>query len=177
MPVHNTPPWKLLSCILALGAFSGNAFASSSYEGSVSMQGSILNTACAIATSNSEQTIEMNVITVDQILRNGKGPEQPFSLNLIHCDIANRPQETLMFHITFEGATDSGLFSLSGAGGIGLQIKDARGNIAEPGKQLPDQALSTHEQRLDFTLRLMRNHHELRAGEYDAILRFNVDYF
>ncbi|WP_152594390.1 fimbrial protein [Enterobacter sp. UCD-UG_FMILLET] len=51
-------------------------------HGIVNMQGSIIDTPCAIATADREQSIEMMTTTVGEIIHNGRGNKNPFSLTL-----------------------------------------------------------------------------------------------
>lgn len=173
------PPLLVLS---VLGVTVSPAYASPSAPefGRVHMQGSIIDTPCAISTTDLHQSIEMGVTTVGEVVINGRGSQKTFSLNLVNCDLDSHSQEqpdSTHFRTTFDGPSDHGLFSISGAQGIGLQITDTLGNLATPGKPLPAGALAPGTQRLDYTLRLVSNDQSLKVGVYHAILRFKVDYF
>lgn len=150
---------------------------SSMEYGRVSMQGSIINSPCAIATADSFQTIDMKVTTVGEIIDNGQGLIRPFSVTLVNCIIDESTSYTAHFSTTFDGPSEDGVFSLSGVQGVGLQIADSAGNIASPGVALPEGQLKIGTLRLDYTLRLVRTHSPLKAGIYSAVLRFKVDYF
>ncbi|HBM7599608.1 TPA: hypothetical protein O8U57_004180 [Enterobacter asburiae] len=56
-------------------------------HGIVNMQGSIIDTPCAIATVDREQSIEMMTTTVGEIIHNGRGNKNPFSLTLVNCNL------------------------------------------------------------------------------------------
>ncbi|WNN49334.1 fimbrial protein [Siccibacter colletis] len=185
MPVTYIFRKSVFPCMLALCAWTavaGAAYGHSSAQGygRVSMQGSITDTPCAIAMADRDQTIQLDVATIGELIHNGRGPLRTFSLNLVNCDLdadATSGAVKSHFRTTFDGPSDGELFSVSGATGIGVQIADAAGNVAIPGKALPDGAVVPGDQRLDYTLRLISNHHRLNAGEYHAIVRFKVDYF
>lgn len=171
-----------LLILSVLGAFISPATASppSREFGHVHMQGTIIDTPCAISTADLHQSIEMNVSTVGEMLLNGRGSQKPFSLNLVNCDLSSHSEEqpdSTHFRTTFDGPSDHGLFSISGAAGIGLQITDASGNTAMPGRPLPAGSLVPGTQRLDYILRLVSNDQPLKTGDYHAVLRFKVDYF
>lgn len=172
----------VLPCILVLctrAMIEGAACASESpqVDGRVSMLGSIINTPCAIATSDLEQTVDMKITTVGEIIDEGQGHAQPFSLTLVNCTQEDAASNSSRFSTTFDGPSEDGLFKVSGAYGVGLQIADANGNIASPGKALPEGTRIVSNQRLEYTMRLVRNHTGLKTGDYTATLRFKVDYF
>lgn len=175
-----TLPSLLIVSALGTTFSSANATSSAPEFGHVHMQGSIIDTPCAISTADLLQSIEMNVSTVGEMVLNGRGSQKSFSLNLVNCDLNSHSQEqpdSTHFSTTFDGPSDHGLFRISGAQGVGLQITDALGNLATPGKPLPAGSLVPGTQRLDYTLRVVSNDQPLKVGEFHAILRFKVDYF
>ncbi|WP_336219536.1 fimbrial protein [Citrobacter amalonaticus] len=167
-------PFMMMMC-------SGKLVCAQSIEqGRVSMQGSIIDTPCAIVTDDLEQTIDLGIATMGDIVQNGEGAEHTFSLHFVNCDSGADSASGAGLHefqTTFDGPAQGDIFNLSGASGIGLQISDAAGNIAFPGKPMPSIPLTTDNQRVDYTLRLMGNNHRLKAGNFHSVLRFKVDYF
>lgn len=160
----------------------GNIWASQGARGKVSMQGSIIDSACAIDTGSLYQSIEMPPLPVAQLMRDGKGPEVPFSIHLINCTLQHHNPalpDWYAFQVTFDGLTTySGLFGVQGqARGIGLQITDAFGEIAEPGNPMDTHILEAGATEMKYTLRLAGNHEHLHAGDYSSIIRFKLDYF
>ena len=170
-------PCMLMLCTGSLLAGVASANQPDPLYGHVNMQGSIIDTPCAIETTDLEQTVDMGITTTGEIVDDGKGKPQPFSLTLINFIFNTSKTDGQRFMTTFDGPTDNGLFSIHGAEGVGLQIADIEGNIAIPGKALPAGSLASGTQRLDYTLRLVRNHTLLKPGVYQASLRFKVDYF
>lgn len=149
--------------------------------GRVNMVGAIIETACAIDISSRDQTINMGVVPIGQIARDGQGVIRPFSIRLVNC-ILTRNDKTLpdwrRFQITFDGRDDAGLFSVSGAAkGVALQIADGQGNIATPGAPLPFGEIKPSEMLLNYSLRLVSNRQVLRAGEYNSTVKFKMDYY
>jgi type 1 fimbria pilin len=149
--------------------------------GRVNMVGAIMETACAIDTNSRDQAINMGVVPISQIARDGQGLTRPFSIRLVNC-ILTRNDKTLPgwrhFQITFDGHADAGLFSVSGAAkGVALQIADVQGNIATPGAPLPFGELRPSEMQLNYSLRLVSNRQVLRAGEYNSTVKFKMDYY
>lgn len=161
-------PFMMMIC-------SGKLVYAQSVElGRVSMQGSIIDTPCAIATDDLEQTIDLGITTMGDIVQDGRGTEQKFSLHFVNCDSGAGSHE---FQTTFDGPAQGDVFNLDGASGVGLQVIDSAGNVAIPGKPMPAIILTADNQRVDYTLRLMGNNHQLKAGNYHSVLRFKVDYF
>lgn len=175
---------RVLHCLLMLLIWGSSTLtpvhAQLEERGRVSIQGSIIDTPCAIATGSRDQSIEMAAVTTGEIRHNGHGPERNFSISLNNCTLSstNSPaSDSSHFSMTFEGPSDDGLFSVDGVSGVGLQIRDIAGNIAIPGQPMPSGTLASGTQRLDYTLRLSANHDAPEAGEYHTTLRFKVDYF
>ncbi len=151
-------------------------------HGRVNMQGSIIDTPCAIDVESWDQTIDMKPVPVGQIVRDGYGPEKPFHIRLINCSLPPLKPGAVdrsKFQVTFEGvSTRDNLFSVSGeARGVGLRITDYQGGVAVPGKPMPSRGLLTDKMHLDYTLRLMGNRQSLRPGAYRTTIRFKLDYF
>ncbi|MBD8162655.1 type 1 fimbrial protein [Erwinia persicina] len=176
---------KITACILlqamSLAAASSVAASQPQGWGRVGMFGAIIETACAIDTLSRDQTIDMGLLPVSQIARNGQSVNHPFSIQLVNCILSkndkNLPQWQ-HFQITFDGHRDDQAFSIAGdAQGIALQIADSSGNIATPGKPLPLAELTTNNMLLNYSLRLVSNNRLLRAGEYYSTVKFKMDYY
>lgn len=147
--------------------------------GHVNMYGSIIDTACAIALDSSEQSIDMGVIPIADIIRDGQGRSKSFSLILVDC-VLKRPKKEgwKQFQVTFDGDPEGNLFGIrGGASGVGLQITDSQGYVVSPGKTLPFVNITPSSMRLDYALKLVANNHELTSGDYFSSIRFKLDYF
>lgn len=171
--------WLVL-CLASSGALAKNA--ADQGHGKVSMQGSIIDTPCAIAVASREQVIDLMTIPLEQVIRDGAGPSKPFSIHLENCafeQLSPNQQDWSHFMVTFDGpVTDGELFALyGGARGIGLEISDATGNRMQPGIASQAGLLQPGAMRLDYSLRLVGNHQKLRAGAYSTTVRFKLDYF
>ncbi len=168
--------------LLYLLALPATSWAVDQGSGRVRMQGSIIDTPCAIAVDSRDQSIDMSVLPVEQIMRDGRGPTRPFSIRLVDCVLArdnpNQPDWST-FRVTFDGATtNDSLFAVNGQGrGVGLQIADEGGNIALPGEQMPPGNLRDGNMTLDYTIRLVADRKTLRAGSYRSTIRFKLDYY
>ncbi|MFK3695133.1 fimbrial protein [Serratia bockelmannii] len=169
----------VFSCLFSLSALSASAADTVAGWGRVNMQGSIIDTACAIAVESREQTIDMDVVPLADIIRDGQGRSKNFSIDLVNC-IAERPgkDDWKQFQVTFDGEADGELFGVNGeASGVALQIIDTAGNIATPGKSLPLMDIVPGDMRLNYTMKLVANNHALKSGDYFSSIRFKLDYF
>lgn len=166
-------------CLLML--FSTDTARAAGGAGRVNMQGAVIETACAIDTDSSDQTIDMSVMPLSQIIRDGQGVQHPFEIRLVNC-VLGRVDKTQpdwqRFQVTFDGRADNGLFGVEGqARGVALQLADNVGNIATPGEPLPAMDIIAGDHELNYSLRLVSNQQILRAGDYTSTLRFKMDYY
>ncbi|MGQ6230881.1 fimbrial protein [Serratia sp. IR-2025] len=173
----------VFSFIFSLPYLQSRVLASDSLQGwgRVNMQGAIVDTACAIAVGSRDQTIDMEVLPVSDIIRDGQGRNKPFSIELVNC-ILERPHSKFsdwkQFQMTFDGDNRGELFGVRGeASGVALRITDESGNIATPGIPMRVQRLIPGNMQLNYHLRLVSNNHVLKAGEYFTAIRFKLDYF
>jgi type 1 fimbria pilin len=167
-------------CLLMLSPLQNSQAATSGW-GRVNMQGAVIETACAIDTNSRDQTIDMSVLPLSQIMRDGQGLTRPFSIKLINC-VLDRMDESLpqwrRFQVTFDGRVDNGLFGVDGtARGVALQLADNDGNIVTPGIPSPYLDITEGERELKYSLRLVSNQQILRSGEYTSTIRFKMDYY
>ncbi|WP_447885650.1 fimbrial protein [Serratia fonticola] len=169
----------IFPCLFFFALFSVHAVGGLAGWGRVNMQGSIIDTACAIAVDSREQSIDMGVIPVADIIRDGQGRSKSFSIDLVNC-VLERPgkQDWKQFQVTFDGDPEGNLFGVSGgASGVGLQITDEWGNVALPGKVLPVVDIVPGNMQLNYSLKLVANNHALKSGDYFSSIRFKLDYF
>lgn len=173
----------VFSFIFALSCFQLQVLAADSLQGwgRVNMQGAIVDTACAIAVESRDQTIDMEVVPVSDIIRDGQGRNKPFSIELVNCTLerpGNELSDWKQFQVTFDGDNEGELFGVRGeASGVALRITDENGNIAAPGIPLRALDIIPGNMQLNYHLRLVANHHALKAGDYFSSIRFKLDYF
>lgn len=145
------------------------------------MQGTITDTACTIAVSSWDQTIDMEIIPLADIVRDGQGRKKAFSIELINCEISrsdSRLPDWKHFQVIFDGEAEGRLFGVRGdASGVALQITDNAGNIAAPGEPLSLEDVIPGNRQLSYSMRLVANNHVLKAGNYFSLIRFKLDYF
>ncbi|WP_241810702.1 fimbrial protein [Serratia sp. 14-2641] len=149
--------------------------------GTIAMEGAIVETACAIDVGSQDQTVDMGVVPLGQIVRDGRGNTRPFTIQLVDCQLsAPTPAapEWRYFQVTFDGPADRGLFAVNGdSRGIALRITDSRGNVARPGDRMPPGNIVPGSMGLNYFLDVMGNHEVLRAGAYQSTVRFKLNYY
>ncbi|EKT60762.1 fimbrial protein [Providencia burhodogranariea] len=150
-------------------------------NGYVTVEGSIIDSPCAIDAGSRNQSIKLKTIPISQMIHDKAGPTRPFSIRLINCVLTpltpGKP-DWQAFEITFDGADDGDNFRLFGnAKGVALQITDASGNHALPGKPLPARSIESGSMTLNYDMRLVANNQRLESGNYQTIVRFKMDYY
>lgn len=152
------------------------------WEGKASFRGQVIVPACVLVMEDANQVVEMGGIPVRDLQNTSSGPEKRFQLRLHDCELAGTGKKVYTnsrVQITFNGAvgeTPDKFSTVGQARGVNLQIVDGQGYVARAGKAMPAQFLEGNEQGLDYILRVVRNGEPLKAGDYSASLRFNVDY-
>lgn len=147
--------------------------------GKVSMQGSIVDTACAIDTGSYEQSIDMGILPIGLLRQVGHGPVQPFSITLIGCKLTPHDGDNWQtFSVTFDGPANGEWFTVSGAAkGVALSLQDASGQTVQPGLATSKQDIKPGDHVLNYGLRLVSDETPLRPGEYQTAIRFKLDYY
>ena len=142
------------------------------------MNGSIVDTACAINTGSYEQSINMGNFPIYLLRNQQKVQPQNISITLIGCQLTSHTgQPWNKFNITFDGPSNGHMFSVSGsAQGIALVLLDTDGNLILPGTTYNQQNIKPGENILNYQVQLVANNSTLHAGEYHTLLRFKLDY-
>lgn len=169
---------KILMVLLAF--LPGYATSSIQGWGKVGIVGAVIDSACAITAGSKDQTIDMGILSVGQIIRDGQGITKLFSIELSNC-ILDRPgnrKDWKFFQVTFDGNAEDCLFGIQGdARGIALKIKNTNGTQVTPGKPLPMEEVTQGNRVLNYSIVPVPNQHTLELGEYFATVRFKLDYF
>ncbi|EGF7347962.1 type 1 fimbrial protein [Escherichia coli] len=152
------------------------------WHGRTSFKGQVIIPACSLAMEDVYQTIDLGSIPARDLQNSFVGTEKKFNLRLRNCELAGTGYHAYTasrVRVTFDGVQDDSpdKFSLFGeAQGVSLQILDNQGALAYPGRFMLPQLLNGNEEKLSYTIRLVRNTQPLKVGKYYAALRFKVDY-
>lgn len=152
--------------------------------GSVSMSGEIIDIACSIDTHSVDQTIDMGLVSASVLRQSGKAPPKPFSIELIDCLAAHDMTRNLpsrSFQLVFDGATNGDYFSVTGeAKGIQLALYDSSGELVIPGRPVErDKVYPTVDAHavLNYELQLVADNKPLKAGTYNTLISFRLEYY
>jgi type 1 fimbria pilin len=171
----------VFSFIFLMAPFTSQAANIAQGWGRVNMQGAIIDTACAIAVESRDQTIDLGIVPVADIIRDGHGRSKPFTIELVNCELereGNKLPDWKNFQVTFDGDSEGALFGVQGdASGVALQINESSGHAAIPGSPLPLRNITPGAMQLNYTMKLVANNHALKAGNYFSSIRFKLDYF
>lgn len=173
---------KAISVMLLVSQFvilSSVQAQASTLWGSVNMNGSIVDSACAIDTGSYEQVVDMGILPVGTIRQQGQGPVHPFSITLIGCTLMPYTGSAWQaFTVTFDGPASGNWFTVSGdAHGVALLLQDADGKPIYPGQSTEKQTIAPGNTVLNYGLRLVADKEPLRPGQYQSALRFKLDYY
>lgn len=161
--------------------FPTKIFASNHGWGKVTMNGEIVDTACAIDIGSRDQTINLGVLPTSYIREVGKGPITEFDIKLIDCRwerFSKDNNEWNSLEVTFDGPSEGNYFSLSGeAKGVQLALHDKAGYSIIPGKALTAVGITPGTMILRYQMQLVTNYHPVKPGNYQTLLRFKVDYY
>nr|WP_278978600.1 fimbrial protein [Providencia alcalifaciens] len=148
-------------------------------QGNVNMNGSIVDSACAIDTGSYEQVVDMGILPIGTLRQQGQGPVRSFSITLIGCTLISHSNSAWQtFTVTFDGAASGNWFTVNGdAHGVALLLQDANGKTIYPGQTTEKQTIISGNNVLHYGLRLVSNQKPLRPGEYQSALRFKLDYY
>ncbi|MCX9004739.1 type 1 fimbrial protein [Citrobacter portucalensis] len=149
-------------------------------DGNVSLRGSVVETACGIAVESLYQTIDMDVVSIGEVIRNGHGKRKRIDIKLENCILPSDTQSgegMRKFAVTFDGDSHNGLFVVHGdAKGVSLIINDAQGHIIRPGKLLPSEEILQQNRTLNYYITLVSNSESLKSGLYYSTIRYKLDY-
>lgn len=172
---------RIAGCLL-LACLSAQAPAATHGHGHVQLSGTILDTACAIAAGDTDQSIEIGTLPASDVLNNGRGREVPFTVHLVNCvlsgdDVRGRDHWKDV-RITFDGEPDGAhRFALQGRGkGEALVIADARGAEATPGEAMPAATLEPGSMALRYRMWLTADSRALQPGDFHTTVRYFMEY-
>lgn len=171
---------RMLLVALSLLFLSPLGEAVSPGSGTVTVNGQIIDAACAIETGSREQEIDMGVLPLGVIRSQGQGPVKQIEIRLINCRLdkdSDPGQQWQGVKVTFDGHSEGALFQVSGeVQGVGLLLSDSADRQVIPGQSLPRQTIIPSDMRLYYRLRLVSDHTPLHPGHYRTAIRFRMDY-
>ncbi|EAU6886206.1 type 1 fimbrial protein [Salmonella enterica] len=169
--------------LLILLSASGEGWALG-MNGRTTMSGEVLASACSIALSDRFQSVPMGELTLRDFHRGENRPSRDLIIHLDNCLSSGAGgtsgKATPPVRVRFDGnrGNDPWLFrTQGGASGVALMLRDERQEVVYPGEYLPALYQKAHNQQaLKYRIELVPDGDPLKAGDYSAALRFNIDY-
>lgn len=168
-----------------LGTSLVSMLANASDRGSVTLEGRILDSACALEVASADQTVRMTPVSMGPFIRSAESEAHFFALRLVNCTLTHPYAseeggvDVQRLRVTFDGPGDreGRYFAVSGeAKGLALSIVDAGGRDTLPG--IPMIPFAEAGQIFRYSLRLVSNssNQVITAGAYQAAIRLKLDY-
>lgn len=145
-------------------------------QGTVKLQGAILESACAISPDNAFQTVELGTIPLKNLERNGISQAYPFKIRLINCVLSDDSGDgNKSIEVTFSGFNEGNTDPLRNRG-LRLMVKDEQGHQITPGVPLTDIPIYAGEMILKYNIFLVANKKQAIAGSYYTTINMVVSY-
>lgn len=157
------------------------------HEGTTQIVGSVIATPCSIIMKNRYQTVDFSSLRLDEISTTASRESlvKPFYIELKDCGSLYSSKDSKAWIIRFDGESTEYInaFILQGPSkGLGILVLDNTKNILMPGHNYPlfnsilrkDKSGST--MLLRYFLRLELTGMPFKAGNYQGLIRFFIDY-
>lgn len=149
--------------------------------GKVTLQGSIIESACSIDLNSRNQTVNVNVISIGELNRSDHGFSIPFIIRLVDCTL-NRVSPGAdnwnYFEVTFDGLHRGYVFLTHGtATGLGFRLYDSQSQIVKPGIPSSPLALSSGDANLRYHIVVVTDNSGLNVGYFSSTIKYKIDYF
>ncbi|WP_249718707.1 fimbrial protein [Proteus faecis] len=157
------------------------------YEGKTQIVGSVIATPCSIIMKNRYQTVDFSSLTLEELSTTTSRESliKPFYIELKDCGSLYSLKDSKAWVIRFDGKSSEYInaFILQGPSkGLGISVLDNTKNILMPGRNYPlfnnvlrkDKSGNTF--LLRYFLRLELTGMPFKAGNYQGLIRFFIDY-
>ncbi|EDV5023992.1 type 1 fimbrial protein [Salmonella enterica subsp. enterica serovar Ball] len=173
-----------LSVLLVLLVWSGGVFALQ-LDGKATMQGAVVASGCSIALSDRFQTVSMGEYPLRHLQSSAGYPVRNFVIRLENCSPwasgADPMRQTdPAIRVRFDGVQGARPYWFRTGGsarGVSLVLRDDRQELVYPGGYSSAIYQKAYNQQfLKYTLELVPDGSLPKAGDYYAVLRFNIAY-
>lgn len=161
-------------------------------HGELSVHGTLLEGACQLEMTSRFQQVDLGELNLNQFTLVGeRGQPVTFQIKLENCARSGGEERddytgnttadfiAPVVTLTFNGAVDPDFPSVLktvGVGGLGLQITDPVGRIVRPGRRGEPMTIVPGNNQLAYTVTPVRTPGSLMAGNFRAVINFEVDY-
>ena len=155
--------------------------ADSAGSGKVTFNGEIINAPCSVDSDSVNQIVEMDQISIKELVKGGESDPKNFSIKLLNCEVT--PDDDAI-KVTFSGSqdpNDASLLVIGGqAAGAGIKMIAPGGATVVLGQPTAAYTLSNGDNELPFTAVLKgyadQKDNPLRAGAFTAVTNFTLSY-
>jgi len=171
---------------LASVSFNLNAAVDEGH-GLVHMGGEIITSACGIASSSLDQTVDFGNFSFADVYKGKAGNNSyhsiPFEIQLVDCvlsAVSNANESYSSANIIFDGQPDNqdpqSLGITGEAKGVAIQLFSSHGAFLPLGTSTGDYKLVEGNNLLKFYARVKINPDNAQAGEFQSLVRFTLSY-
>ena len=152
-----------------------------SLNGSIIIQGDLVDEPCSLQTGSELQTVKLGNIIKNTLYLHKRTVNYPFYITLETCDISDKHQ----VEVSFNGEEDilqPGLLATAGtAKGIAIGIKTEEGNKAEINRTITKYELEGENQTLTFYAYISASdavieQKSITEGDFSAYVSFMLSY-
>lgn len=163
---------------IILVSITSNAFAALHQpEGKVWMLGEIVESACTIDSGSLDQVVDMGILPIGVLRSRRESEEREFEINLVECLWGEDTQNNYTnFDISFTGNTQDNYFLVHGdAKGVFLSLADSNRKQIIPGEKI-NYPGGKPEITNKYFLKLLPNGDEMKPGDFESLIHFNISY-
>ncbi|EGI5934727.1 type 1 fimbrial protein [Salmonella enterica subsp. enterica serovar Urbana] len=155
-----------------------------SLDGRAVMSGEVLASACTIALSDRFQSLSMGDLTLREFHRSDERPARDLVIHLDNCltsgmkGMLRKVDPPVRVRFVGPRGREPWMFRTQGrATGVALMLRDERQEVVYPGEYLSAQYQKAYNQQvLKYRIELIPDGASVTAGDYSAVLRFDIDY-
>ncbi|WP_431225040.1 fimbrial protein [Serratia sp. L9] len=172
---------RLLLLLFSL-VFSSVTLAMQEQYGRVNINGAIINPACTILAENAEQTVDLGIITQQNIEQHNSEIIYPFAIRLTNCILATSKSSLgswQTFSMMFDGPSALGNrgFTLGDQSqGLAFEIRDEQDNTVIPRAAMKLNEHSVANKTLNYSLHLVKTSQQVKPGPFYTAVSFILIY-
>ncbi|MEI9482402.1 fimbrial protein [Enterobacter cancerogenus] len=169
---------KLNKLVIALGMVIATSAANAADQGhgTITFQGSIIDSPCSITAETANQTVDLGQVSSTALNNGQTSSPKAFFIQLEQCDTKQLKEVST----TFTGAADATNAKMLGitgsAKGAGIVITDGSGTPVELGVASKAQKIGDGSNKLSFSAYLQSSGASVTAGDFSSTADFTLAY-
>ncbi|EKT57789.1 fimbrial protein [Providencia rettgeri] len=157
-----------INITILLLLFSANCLA----YNTVRIKGTIFESPCSISPDDAYQTIDMGIIPIKEIEKNGKSKTKNINIKLINCQLKNNQNN--LIKITLYGMQNAN--NQLNKNGINLIIQDNNGSIIKSETTQYELPLSQRDMNISYDMYMIKSNKLIFSGDFNINLTMVVGY-